>query len=154
MQFHWLHRGCALPRENSFQIPQICIPAYKDYGKWRNIIRLGNKQLDVGNVTQAEWQAFLGADQGRHRKIFWEKKLKTKQEKNSREKVQVSVGHIIAGTNLQTCFSSAVSLSCRMDPCWVLTATASMLGSPGFLLWETSTRTWSRHYTIQAQARC
>lgn len=29
-QFHWLHYGRALPRENSFQIHQICIPAYKD----------------------------------------------------------------------------------------------------------------------------
>ena len=59
--------------------------------------------------------------------------------------MQISVGHSKAGTNLQTSLSSAVSFSCRMDQCWVLTATAATPGSPAFLPWETLARTWSRH---------
>lgn len=50
-------------------------------------------------------------------------------------------GHSKAGTNLQTSFSSKVSLSCRMEPCWVLTAVAAMLGFPGSALPETFTST-------------
>lgn len=83
--------------------------------------------------------------------------LKEEKAKNQRrrkaERKQTAVGHSKAGTNLQTSFSSNVSLSCRMDVCWVLTATGAVLGFPGSPFPETFPRSWGKHYKIKAWAQ-
>ena len=73
------------------------------------------------------------------------KSWKPNRKKKRQRELRISLGHIEAGTNLQTSLSSEVLFSCRMDPCWVLTGTAVMPGRPAFLLCETVARTWSRH---------
>lgn len=81
--------------------------------------------------------------------ILKEEKAKNPVRRKAGRK-QTSVDHSKAGTNLQTSLSSNVSLSCRMDVCWVLTATGATLGFPGFPLPETLPRTWGKHYKTKA----
>lgn len=73
----------------------------------------------------------LTASAKNDRKSYIRVRMTEKKENHVGKRANLS-STIRTATDLQAALSSEVELTCRMDPCWVLTETGATLGFAGF----------------------